>query len=239
MSRKANFDPLARAYRWLEYLSFGPILEQTRLHYLSRLNRSKRALVLGDGDGRFLARFMAFNKEVRVDAVDSSAAMLSQLENRVGRLGPAASRRLTVHQADALRFVPTVGGYDLVVTHFFLDCFSGCELESLVRSLAPHLEADALWVASDFAVPQSGPASFLARLVVRVLYQAFGLLTGLETRELPQYARILRAAGLRLVETNTRLRGLLISELWQLRPLIAGTVRHQATVADPGDSHSV
>ena len=55
----ANFDLIARPYRWLEYLTFGPALARCRNHFLPQLTDRRAALVLGDGDGRFLARLLA------------------------------------------------------------------------------------------------------------------------------------------------------------------------------------
>ena len=54
-----DFDHIARAYRWLEYISLGPLLSRTRNCYLELLQDRTRALILGDGDGRFTARLLA------------------------------------------------------------------------------------------------------------------------------------------------------------------------------------
>ena len=90
-ARPANFDHIARPYRWLEYLTFGPYLERCRFHFLDQLKRHRRALILGDGDGRFTARLLATNPQISVDAVDSSAAMLNLLSERVSRLGQSSA----------------------------------------------------------------------------------------------------------------------------------------------------
>jgi len=148
-----NFDLIARAYRWLEYLSFGPFLERCRFYYLDELRSCRRALVFGDGDGRFTARLLAANSEIKVDAVDSSAAMLRLLTRRVARLGPSARDRLQTRQMGALNFDPEGAPYDLVATHFFLDCFSESEVGALIARIAPHLTTDAVWLVSEFAIP--------------------------------------------------------------------------------------
>ena len=69
---RLNFDRIARPYRWLEYLSLGRALERCRFHFLPRLRDCRRALVLGDGDGRFTAKLLDANPSVQVDAVDIS-----------------------------------------------------------------------------------------------------------------------------------------------------------------------
>jgi hypothetical protein len=70
------------------------------------------------------------------------------------------------------------------------------------------------WVISEFAVP-TGPAGWLSRAVVSALYVAFGVLTGLRTRRLPDYASTLRRHGFVRRAVHTRVFGLLRSELWQ------------------------
>src|SRR6185437_1080687 len=56
-----KFDRLARVYRWMEWLSFGPYLSRCRRAFLPQLRDARRALVLGDGDGRFTAALLRRN----------------------------------------------------------------------------------------------------------------------------------------------------------------------------------
>ncbi len=212
MSRRLNFDRLARPYRWLEYATFGRALERCRFHYLPALIGARRALVLGDGDGRFLARLLQANPQLEADVVDISPAMLSLLSQR---LGPEARKRICVHEADAREFVPPGTDYDLVVTHFFLDCLFQPELAALIGRIRPQLTQGAYWVISEFARPQGGVSSIAGRAVVSGLYRAFGVLTGLSVRVLPDHGLVLKSLGLQLRNERRWLRGLLVSQLWQ------------------------
>jgi cyclopropane fatty-acyl-phospholipid synthase-like methyltransferase len=208
---KPDFDPIARPYRWLEYLSFGPMLERCRFYYLPELAEAKRALILGDGDGRFLARLLTVNSQIHADVIDLSPAMLRLLQKRAAETG--APDRITLHCVDAREFTPK-GKYDLIVTHFFLDCFTTDELHALAARIDAHLCPKALWVVSEFAIP-SGTMSLPAKAIVRSLYAAFRILTGLKVRQLPDYKIALAAAGLTLIEQKFWLKGLLVTELWQ------------------------
>jgi SAM-dependent methyltransferase len=208
-----NFDRIARPYRWLEYFSFGPMLERCRFYRIAQLASTRRVLVLGDGDGRFLARLLAANPALHADAVDQSAAMLRLLGQRVAAVGAAS--RVRIHQADALTFRPDEGPYDAVVTHFFLDCFSTGEVLALAESIRPRLTPDAVWIVSEFAIPH-GVAGLPARSIVAALYAAFRLITGLRTRRLPNYAAALGRAGFTLQEQKSFLGGLLVSERWRI-----------------------
>ena len=234
--RPANFDRIARAYRWLEYLSLGPVLEHLRLHHLPQLlhadKRSGRALILGDGDGRFTARLLSADLEVEADAVDLSPVMLALLERRCLAASPDARERLRLHHRDALEFTANslaASGYDLVVTHFFLDCLPQAEVEQLVRNVMPLLTTDALWLVSEFRIP-GGILHWPARLYIRMLYLAFRLLTGLRTTRLPDHAAALHHAGLRNIATCHMLFGLLTTELWQ-RPSQSQATCVPATVS--------
>jgi cyclopropane fatty-acyl-phospholipid synthase-like methyltransferase len=209
----ANFDPVARPYRWLEYLSFGPMLERCRFCRIPQLANARRALVLGDGDGRFLAKLLAANPALHADVVDQSRAMLRLLQARVAAIG--AGDRIRIHQTDAVAFQPEGQPYDLVVTHFFLDCFTGEEVLALVEKIRPCLSENACWLISEFAIPQ-GIAALAAKSAVASLYAAFRILTGLRTRNLPDYASVLIRSGFILENRRRFLAGLLVSELWSM-----------------------
>lgn len=222
---RPNFDRIARPYRWLEFLTLGPALHRCRLHFLPRLLHTRRALVLGDGDGRFLAHLLARNPHLHAHAVDLSPAMLHLLRTRAA----LATTRLTTSEADALTFQPT-GLYDLVVTHFFLDCLTEPELNQLMAHLTPHLAPGALWHLSDFRIP-AGPLRLPAQALVRLLYLAFRLLTGLRTARLPDHVSALHRAGLSLLARHRSLFGILSTEIWQQHP--SPPPHHPTRIASP------
>ena len=195
----------------MEWLTFGPFLWRCRCAFLHRLGHSRRALVLGDGDGRFTARLLADNPSVLVDAVDASAAMLSELARRAG---PHRSR-VQFQVADVRAWDLPAAAYDLVVTHFFLDCLAVDEIESLARRLRHHLRPDAAWVVSEFNLPANRFGRFIARLLIAVLYRAFGVLTGLTVRTLPNHRKAFAQFGFILKHQRKWLGGLLVSEWWE------------------------
>ena len=209
-----NFDSVARAYRWMEYFSFGRMLELCRFHFLMRCSHARHALVLGDGDGRFTARLLASNPTLQVDAVDASPAMLTVLRERVRQSCQNADTRLQTIQADIRRFTPTGKDYDLVISHFFLDCLTDGDVTALIERLSPRMSQDAIWLVSEFAVPEKGWRRFGARMVIRSLYFAFFVLTGLRVREIPNHAQAFNDNGFHVVEKAAYLGGMLITEVW-------------------------
>jgi SAM-dependent methyltransferase len=203
-------------YRWMEMLTFGPWLQRCRCAFLNEIAGCQRGLVLGDGDGRFTARLLSANAEIVLDAVDLSPAMLNAM---VRRAGPH-SERVAAHACDAREFQPAGRRFDLIATHFFLDCLTTEEVSALAGTLRHAVEDDAIWLISDFAIPETRFGRFVARLIVSGLYWAFGWLTGLRVRKLPDHASAMRQAGFALESRRTWLGGLLVSELWwACRPL--------------------
>lgn len=213
-AKAANFDLIARPYRWLEYLALGRALERCRLHFLPSLLHQKTALILGDGDGRFLAHLLTANPTLQADAVDTSPTMLQLLRHRCEAAAPNAAARLHTHHVNALAF-PLTRPYDLVATHFFLDCLTQPDLDALVARIAPSLTPGALWLISDFRIPPGGPLRLPAKLIVRTLYLAFRLLTNLRTTRIPNHHAPLAKAGLTRIAHHHSLAGLLTTELWQ------------------------
>jgi SAM-dependent methyltransferase len=210
--RMPNFGRLARVYRWMEGLSFGPYLWRCRCAFLGEMLEAHKALVLGDGDGRATAALLKRNRRVRVTAVDVSEAMLRSLRRRAG----ADEVRVRTEARDVREWGPTEAAYDLVVTHFFLDCLTTDEVRRLAERLKPNLRPGARWVVSEFGVPEGWFGRWVARPVVGFLYRTFGVLTGLEVRRLPEWEAELRGAGFRQVGERRFLHGLLTSQIWMM-----------------------
>ena len=208
-----NFDHLAGIYRWMEWVTFGPWLGRCRRAFLDELGAARRALILGDGDGRFTAALLAANGHVQVDAVDASAAMLRALKRRAWR----NAKRVRTCVADARLWEPERRGYDLVVTHFFLDCLTTDEVGALTARMRRVMPPGAAWVVSEFAVPEGAYGRLVARPLIAFLYFAFRVMTGLRVRRLPKYAAEMEKAGLELRERRTWLGGLLAAEKWEMR----------------------
>ncbi len=213
----SSFDRLASCYRALEWLAFGGALTRVRFHHLAALAGRKRVLILGDGDGRFLARLVKDLPEARIDSVDSSAAMLARA---CKQLSPADAARVNFRHEDAreARFEPAA--YDAVVTLFFLDCFTVDELQPLFHRLDQALAPGGLWLWADFALPPKGWRRLRARIWLAVLYGFLRWQTGLSARELPETDSLFAAASYFLNDSTAQQAGLLRSAHWE-KPLEA------------------
>jgi ubiquinone/menaquinone biosynthesis C-methylase UbiE len=201
----------------MEWLTFGPFLTRCRLAFLDELRSRKSALVLGDGDGRFTAQLLHVNPRIEVEAVDASEAMLRQLEGCAG----SNAVRVRTNLADARNLNFASDRFDLVATHFFLDCLTTEEIASLAIELRGKMKSGAVWVVSEFAIPDTVFGKLIARPLVSFLYLAFRFLTRLSIRRLPDHRKALGNAGFLLAEQRHHLGGLLVSELWTTVPVSA------------------
>jgi len=187
-----NADPLARSYPWLERAAFGRLLEHCRISFLPAMRHARRVLIFGEGDGRFLARFLAENSAATVDVVEKSRKMMVVAE---ARLAQPDRERVRFLLADARDWNPLPSRYDLVLTHFFLDCLSTSECEALVRRVASATVEDAEWIVSEFHIPESGWGRIYAGIWVAAMYTFFRWVTGLEVRRIPPFAEVLSEHG--------------------------------------------
>ena len=154
---------------------------------------------MGDGDGRALAALLAAAPHACVDYIDKSARMLELARTRAG------TNHVNYRCEDARSAPLPAAEYDLIVTHFFLDCFDETDLDPLIARLARAATPQARWLISEFR----GNGG-----LVRVLYMFFRIATGLRTRRLVDHHPLLKRHGFRLMRREDSWRGLLASELW-------------------------
>jgi ubiquinone/menaquinone biosynthesis C-methylase UbiE len=212
-----SFDRLAPHYRWMECVLAGNKLQRCRTAFLSRIKNARNVLILGEGNGRFLAEAGRVLGSAHVTCVDSSVRMLQLAQGRL----PARSLRpvaVSFVHADALEWVPPKQSYDVVVTHFFLDCFRPAQLAQLLATISHAATPEAIWLVADFQMPRRCVCRWRAQLIHRVMYAFFGVFTQLPARRLTEPDPFLQAHGYLLRERRVTDWGLLRSDLWQRGP---------------------
>jgi len=208
-----NFDRIAPHYRWIEMLCAGPLLQRCRTAFLGGIPSPRHALIVGEGNGRFLVSFLRAHPEAQVTCVEASAAMLQLARARLAASGLNA-RSVEFLHADILRWTPPRRRFDLLVTHFVLDCFGSDQLAAIIARLADATTPEARWLVADFREPASGFAKWRARAVIRSLYFFFRRVARLSATRLTPPDSLLARHGFVLRERRTWDWGLLHSDLW-------------------------
>ncbi len=196
----------------METLVFGRELQAARIAFVRQREAPRRALVLGEGDGRFLAELRRVHPELQIESLDASAKMLELARARVGE-----SHVHYLH-ADIREAAFPPSRYDLVVTHFFLDCFPEKTLREVVRKIGAAATSDASWLIADFQEPPRGWHRWWGRFLIATMYRFFRIFARIESRRLVDYAPLLAEAGFRLTKEVVSAHGLLRSQLWRRTP---------------------
>lgn len=209
-----NFDRVARIYRTLETIAFGRALQRARIRWLREVSGTKRALIVGEGDGRFLCELLKTHPDLEVDCIEASGRMI-ELARCPLKQGRADVAHVHFFQTDILTWSPQ-GKYDLIVTHFVLDCFNEAELETIVMKLGLAAEANAIWLLADFRIPTTGAlTAYRAKLWIRLMYLFFRITAGLRTAELIDPSPYLRAAAFSLTNEELTRCGMIKSQVWR------------------------
>src|SRR6185436_8789637 len=111
--------------------------------------------LLGEGPGRYLVELLRVNSTARVTCVEQSPRKIRAAQQYLHekRLSP---ERVEFLCTDWVDWHQAAGGYDLIATHFFLDCFTPAQLEKLVPKVAAAMQASGAWIISDFCEPPHG-----------------------------------------------------------------------------------
>jgi trans-aconitate methyltransferase len=209
-----SFDGVALWYRTLETIAFGNALQRARVACLGEIGSPRRALIVGEGNGRFLAGLLQRHPLIKIDCIDSSQRMLDLARQSILRTVPDEIGRVTFLHDDAISWMPR-DRYDLIVTHFLLDCFTVQRIGSIVAKLAQAAAPKAAWLLADFRVPEAGFTHWHARVWLAVMYWFFRSVAQIEARDLVDPSPFLLAEGFVLERQLLFRYGMLKSELWR------------------------
>jgi len=210
-----SFDAIAPWYRALETIAFGGALQRARIACLEEIDPPRRVLIVGEGNGRFLRELVRRHPGIEVDCVDASERMLRLARQRIERQSSDDARRVRFLRRDINSWTPPAASYDLIVTHFFLDCFSKEQIADVVGRLARAATTEATWLLADFRVPSEGFRQLHVRTCLAAMYRFFRFTAKIEARALVDPSPFLRAAGFDLVQQHLSRNGMLKSELWR------------------------
>lgn len=213
-----SFDPVAPWYQTLERIAFGDNLQRCRVACLGEIVTPQRALIVGEGDGRFLGDLLRFHPEIEVDCLDGSWRMLQLARKRVERELPERAGCVRFLHQSITSWAAPERHYDLLVTHFVLDCFPEAALSGVIKKLAGAATDDANWLLADFCIPANGMARLRARAWLAAMYLFFRITARIQASELVDPTPFMRTEGFGLARQHFFRKGLLKSERWRRNP---------------------
>jgi ubiquinone/menaquinone biosynthesis C-methylase UbiE len=199
----------------LEWITFGDELQRCRTACLKEITTPRRALIVGEGNGRFLCELLRLHPGVQVDCLDASKGMLQLARQRIEDELPDRAGCVRYVHREITSWAAPEHHYDLVVTHFVLDCFREAVLARIVKKLARAAADDATWLLADFCVPPRGMVRFRARGWLAAMYFFFRVTARIEASELIDPTLFLQREGFVLARQHLLQRGMLKSEMWR------------------------
>ena len=213
-----SFDRVAPHYRWLETITFGTALQRARTFFIGEATTAKRVLIVGEGNGRFLLDLLMHSTSAQVDCVDASAAMLDLARHGVERHLPSSLHRVEFIHSAIEDWLTTDYRYDLIVTHFVLDCFPLRPLQDVIAKLAQAATPAATWLLADFDYPAKPARRLHARLWIAAMYLFFRTVAGIEARSLVDPSLLLQSHGFVCDQRKEFYRKMVKTEVWARRP---------------------
>lgn len=209
-----SFDTLAPFYRRMEQLFADDRMQRCRIAFLDQIPEAKDILLPGEGAGSFLVPCRGRFPRANIVCVDSSAAMIGQARRSLARAG-LREDGVSFVQADLLAWEPPSAQFDLIGTHFFLDCFREDQLDPLISRLAAGAKPAADWIIADFQLAPAGWPRIRSRFILAMLYAFFRAATRLPATSLTPPGPFIERRGFRLVRRIEHDRGLLRSDWWR------------------------
>ena len=209
-----GYDQLAGRYQLLEKLMFGSHLNRSRTALLTSIPECRSALVLGDGDGRLLEALLTIQPECQITSIDQSQRMLEIQQERLAH----HPRRDNVNwrQQDARELEGFGYQFDLLVSAFFLDCFTSQELATHLPLWLNTLRPGGHFYFVDFQEPGSGWKRLRGKLSLTLMHHFFRCCTNLQNRRLVDLNGALNQCPLELVVSQNMNHDLISVRLYRM-----------------------
>lgn len=207
-----SFDTLAPHYRWMERVLAGEKLQKCRTAHLANIEPPQRALLVGEGNGRFLRAFVERFPKTEITCIDASVRMID-----AAKAALRSAARVSYLHSDILEAPLPENHFELIVTNFFLDCFPPDQLARVITKLAAAATSDANWVLADFCEALSGLKKGRSKLILSSMYLFFRVAAKLPARRLTQPDDLLRQHGFELIDRRRFEWDLLHADLWRRR----------------------
>ena len=210
---ETGYDRLADHYRFFETLMFGQNLAHARTALLGSIPSCDSALVLGDGDGRLLEALLSSQPECQITSVDQSQRMLEIQQQRLSN--HPLRKNIIWRQQDARNLTKFANEFDLLVSAFFLDCFTTHDLETHLPHWLNTLRPGGLFYVVDFEEPKAGWKRIRGKIFLTAMHHFFRWQTNLPNRRLVDISRALNQCAIEMLVSQSMNHDLICARLYR------------------------
>lgn len=204
----SGFDLVASFYDPLAKLVFGSSLQDAQAWLLPYIPKGATVLIIGGGSGWLLKQVLLHTCPKQVVYLEASEKMLQLARQQ----NPASTIVTFRHGTDA--DLQPHEQFDVVITPFLLDLFPDERLSQLMQRLYAVLAPGGLWLFTDFWPVQHQPP-FWQKLLAKSMYLFFGVLSGVQGRQLPDYHRHFSESGLKEQQRKVFYSGFVQSKVYR------------------------
>ncbi|HVA98541.1 MAG TPA: class I SAM-dependent methyltransferase [Bacteroidia bacterium] len=212
IAKGINF--LTPIYQLISRFIFANQIFKSQIYYLSELKNASSVLIVGGGNGDLLLELLKQKTATNYYYLDLSDKMISYTKKRVEKMYPKQLNTITFH-CGSEKNLPENIFFDVIITPFVLDFFSGTDLKKMMQQLDEKLAPKGKWLMIDFNIPAKPKwMTFFSKIIIRFLYFFFNIFCALGVRELPCFEKYFFDLGYQSHAKKYFLNGLLISQIY-------------------------
>jgi len=172
----SNYDNSAWFYDSLSKLFYGKSLINAQVYLLSFIKPNSSILIAGGGTGWILEEIAKIHPSgLKITYVEISANMMALSKKR------AVGDNDVIFINSPVEEVSFAEKFDIIITPFLFDNFTGDTLQKVFDHLHPLLKTDGLWLNTDFQLT----GKWWQNVMLKTMFVFFKIVCGIETSVLP------------------------------------------------------
>ena len=186
----ANYNNSAWFYDGLARMVYGRALVNAQVYLLHYVPANTNVLIVGGGTGWILDELTRIHsKGLSVTYVEVAPAMMALSKKR--NIGD----NKVIFINDAIENVALLPDFDVVVTPFLFDNFTGQTLHKVFNGISSLLKKDGLWLNCDFQLT----GKWWQGVMLKSMFVFFRLICNIEASKLPKIKECFEQDGFRLI----------------------------------------
>jgi ubiquinone/menaquinone biosynthesis C-methylase UbiE len=209
-----GFNKIAPFYDIVSTIaSFNQILE-SQMWLLSKGMKFSKVLIIGGGSGKFLLEAIKQGLAEQYYYIDISDTMIKLAQRKIEKQLAFPLNSVTFI-CGSYQDIPTTKKFDLIVTLYFLGCFSEAELSIIMAKLYAQLTIEGTWFFTDFNVPDDSFRNFIFKNITQLLYGIFNLFCNWGLNRLPDFNKVFGRYDFKILHEKYFLGGLLVGRIYK------------------------
>ena len=202
----ANYDNSAWFYDRLSRLIYGRAIINSQLYLLNYIPAGASVLIAGGGTGWILDEITKRHSSgLNITYVEISAKMMA-----LSRKRNTGGNRIT-YINDAVENIHNDRLYDVIITPFLFDNFTGDTLQTVFGHIHRQLKPNGLWLNNDFQLT----GKWWQQVLLKSMFLFFRLICGIEADGLPAIKQQFDLEGYKLIDNKTFFGEFILAQVYQ------------------------